>query len=104
MLAVANRTKGSFSKADIDFLQPFILTCTNILVSRRNFVKRKQIEEDLRKAVLEIETTVAELKQAKEIAEMAVKEKNQLIANISHDLRTPLHCIVYVVLVALTLV
>jgi signal transduction histidine kinase len=98
VLAVANRIAGSFSKKDVEFLKPFTLTATSILVSRRIFVKQKQTEEELRKALLEIQVKVSELNHAKEIAEHAVKEKNQLIANISHDLRTPLNCIVYVLL------
>jgi len=49
------------------------------------------VEEVARRKIME-----QELRSAKDQALMAVKEKNQLIANMSHDLRTPLSAIVYV--------
>lgn len=102
MLAVANRSHGPFCQEDVEFLQPFILTATSILVSRRNYVNRRKTEDDLYKAYAVIEKKVEELKRSKEIAEEAVEEKNQLIANISHDTCTPLNCIMYVCFVCLS--
>lgn len=88
-----------FVNEDIDFLKPFVLTCANILISRRNLQQRKIAEIALQESNAEMERKIVirtrELIAAKEQAELAVREKNQLIANLSHDLRTPLHCIMY---------
>ena len=35
MVGLANKPNG-FTEEDIEFLKPFVLTCTNIILSRRN--------------------------------------------------------------------
>ena len=78
MLGVANRE--GYSPTWMKMATPFLPVSGNILRNIR--LQRQQKEYE------------AALTAAKEVAEQAVKAKNQLFTNISHELRTPLSLVV----------
>ena len=49
MVGIANRP-GGYDSAIIDFLQPFLATCSALLQNLRNEQRRRQAEEDLRRS------------------------------------------------------
>jgi PAS domain S-box-containing protein len=49
MVGIANRPRG-YDTALIEFLQPFLLTCGNIIQAHRNVQQRQQAEEELQKS------------------------------------------------------
>ncbi|EIJ42330.1 PAS domain S-box [Beggiatoa alba B18LD] len=57
----------------------------------RDITRRKQAEEDLKKALNELQRSIAEAERARLAAESANLAKSTFLANMSHELRTPLN-------------
>jgi hypothetical protein len=46
MVGIANR-QGGYEQSQIDYLQPFLTTCGNLIQAYRNNLKRQQVEDEL---------------------------------------------------------
>ncbi|MFM1843733.1 MAG: hypothetical protein RLZZ490_2476, partial [Cyanobacteriota bacterium] len=78
MVGIANRP-GGYDKDIIQFLDPFLITCSNLIEGYRGDRQRRQAEAQL-------QLTNQELLRATRL-------KDEFLANMSHELRTPLNAI-----------
>ncbi|MGA1623705.1 MAG: PAS domain S-box protein, partial [Synechocystis sp.] len=78
MVGIANRP-GGYSEDIIKFLEPFLITCSNLIEGYRGDRQRRQAE-------IQLQLTNEELLRATRL-------KDEFLANMSHELRTPLNAI-----------
>jgi len=78
MVGIANRP-GGYSEEIIRFLEPFLITCSNLIEGYRSDHQRRQAE--------------TRLQLANEELIRATQLKDEFLANMSHELRTPLNAI-----------
>lgn len=101
MVGIANCPSG-YDEAVINYLQPFLATCSNLIQSHRDYKLRQEAEgalresqEMLRRANEDLENRVKQrtqqLQEALLAADSANKAKSEFLANMSHELRTPLN-------------
>eukprot|EP00978_Attheya_sp_CCMP212_P007762 scaffold18060_cov55-Attheya_sp.AAC.4 len=87
MVGIANKRAG-YSQADIDFLEPFTVTCSNLIQAytamRENKVLINQLEEKVTARTWELENANKQIMQAS-------KKQLEFFACMSHEIRTPLN-------------
>ncbi|MFN9176238.1 MAG: PAS domain S-box protein, partial [Synechocystis sp.] len=78
MVGIANRP-GGYDEEIIAFLNPFLITCSNLIEGYRGDRQRRQAE--------------AQLQLTNEELLRVTRLKDEFLANMSHELRTPLNAI-----------
>ncbi|MDY7020733.1 MAG: PAS domain S-box protein [Cyanobacteriota bacterium] len=78
IVGIANRS-GGYDEDIIEHLQPFLVTCGNLIEGYRLYRKRREAE--------------AQLQHTNEELAHATRLKDEFLANMSHELRTPLNAI-----------
>lgn len=78
VVGIANRP-GGYDQSIVDYLQPFLVTCSNLIEGYRLDRDRRKTEEKLALSNQELIR--------------ATRLKDEFLANMSHELRTPLNAI-----------
>ncbi|MDX2007717.1 MAG: response regulator [Meiothermus sp.] len=85
MVGIAN-SSCDYVQSTVDYLQPFLNVCANIVNSYRNHQRRREAEGALIQRTSELSAANAELARVSRL-------KDEFLANMSHELRTPLNAI-----------
>jgi signal transduction histidine kinase/CheY-like chemotaxis protein len=97
MVGIANKP-GGYSKADIEFLEPFTVTCSNLIQAynaiRENKYLINTLEEKVAGRTRELQLANESLELANRRVVRASQAQLQHFACMSHEIRTPLNCII----------
>ncbi len=97
MVGISNKP-GGYAEADIDFLEPLTVTCSNLIQAyqqiKHNDYLINTLEESVKARTQELETVNHNLEEAnRQVRQNAVMQL-QHFACMSHEIRTPLNCII----------
>jgi signal transduction histidine kinase/CheY-like chemotaxis protein len=97
MVGIANKP-GGYSKADIEFLEPFTVTCSNLIQAYNAIRENKYLINTLEEKVAERTRELQLANESLELANRRVVRTSQAqlqhFACMSHEIRTPLNCII----------
>lgn len=97
MVGISNKP-GGYSVADIDFLEPLTVTCSNLIQAyqqiRKNEYLINTLEESVKARTRELETVNKNLEEANRQVRQNAMMQLQHFACMSHEIRTPLNCII----------
>lgn len=90
MVGIANKP-GGYSPADIDFLEPFTVTCSNLIQAygamRENRQLINSLEERVAKRTSELQLANKKLEEANEKVKKAAAAQLTHFACMSHEIR-----------------
>lgn len=96
MVGIANKP-GGYSAADVEFLEPFTVTCSNLIQAynaiRENKYLINSLEEKVAGRTKELQLANECLEEANRKVVKASQAQLQHFACMSHEIRTPLNCI-----------
>ena len=97
MVGISNKP-GGYTEADIDFLEPLTVTCSNLIQAyqqiRRNEYLINTLEESVKARTQELEDANKNLEEANRQVRRTAVMQMQHFACMSHEIRTPLNCII----------
>jgi signal transduction histidine kinase/CheY-like chemotaxis protein len=97
MVGIANKP-GGYSLEDISFLEPFTVTCSNLIQAYWQIQRNKDLINTLETKVCErtrkLELVNQSLEEANRRVMQASAAQLQHFACMSHEIRTPLNCII----------
>ena len=97
MVGISNKP-GGYSTEDIDFLEPFTVTCSNLIQAywqiEHNQYLINTLEQSVKERTRELEEANANLEEANRQVLKNSKMKLEHFACMSHEIRTPLNCII----------
>lgn len=97
MVGIANRP-GGYSEEDIDFLEPFSVTCSNLIQAYVQLEQNRYLINTLEDSVMnrtsELELANTDLELANRQIRKSAAAQLEHFACMSHEIRTPLNCII----------
>ena len=97
MVGISNKP-GGYSVADIDFLEPLTVTCSNLIQAYQQKQKNEYLINTLEESVIartkELEMVNKNLEEANRQVRQNAMMQLQHFACMSHEIRTPLNCII----------
>jgi signal transduction histidine kinase/CheY-like chemotaxis protein len=98
MVGIIGNKPGGFTQEDIDFLEPFTATCSNLLEAYCHIQERKDFintsKESVRVRTQELQLVNKNLEDANRRVLESSAAQMQHFACMSHEIRTPLNCII----------
>jgi signal transduction histidine kinase/ActR/RegA family two-component response regulator len=97
MVGLSNRP-GGYSQEDVDFLEPFLVTCNSVIQAYGQMKENDQLINTLERKVnertIKLQKTNQELEAANKRVVKTSQAQLQHFACMSHEIRTPLNCII----------
>jgi signal transduction histidine kinase/ActR/RegA family two-component response regulator len=97
MVGIANKP-GGYTQEDVDFLEPFVVTCSNLIQAYAAVQENKRLintlEENVEQRTNELQLANQRLAEANRAIVQASAAQLEHFACMSHEIRTPLNCII----------
>jgi signal transduction histidine kinase/CheY-like chemotaxis protein len=97
MVGIANKP-GGFSEADIEFLEPFTVTCSTLIQAYMHIRENKKLintlEEKVQERTQKLQLVNEHLEEANRQVLQASAAQLKHFACMNHEIRTPLNCVI----------
>ena len=97
MVGIANKP-GGYTMDDVQFLEPFVVTCSNLIQGYQFMQQNKYLINTLEEKVLErtkeLEIVNQNLEEANQEILRTSSAQLEHFAMMSHEIRTPLNCVI----------
>lgn len=97
IVTIGSRQRGHFTARDATFLEPFLTTCSSLILANHKFQESNnfidKVKDKVQMQTSELAKANVRLEEAKANYDRASVSQLEQFACLSHEIRTPLNCI-----------